>query len=68
MFMRITNITPWILTKVAFRNFRPHYIYFHELRPPVSSRYFYFLHCFCTASTHWAYSQFPHACWTVFRL
>jgi len=30
------------------------FIFVNELRPPVSSRYFCFLHCFCSACVHWA--------------
>ena len=32
-----------------------YYLYFDELWPGVRWRCFYFLICFCSASTHWAY-------------
>ena len=43
-----------------FRYCRPHNVRFYELRPPVSSRSFYILHCFCSASAHWAYPASTH--------
>jgi len=30
-----------------FRCCLPHYVYFYQVRPQVSSRYFYCLYCFC---------------------
>jgi len=55
---------------VLRRNFfycRPHYIYFYELRPPMSSRHF----CFCIASDLLPRSKptlLPHVCLSVFLL
>jgi len=36
-----------------FRHCRPDYVYFYELQPAGSSRYFNFLHCFYSAFTHY---------------
>ena len=50
-----------------FRYCRPHYIYFYELRPPVSSVYF----IFCIASvllSHTEPTLFPHVCLAFFLL
>jgi len=35
-----------------FRYWWRHQVYFYELRPPVSSKHFNFLHCICSAATH----------------
>ena len=47
---------------------RPHYMYFYGLGPPIISRYLYILHCFSSASTHWAYSLLPHVCLAIFSI
>jgi len=35
----------------SLKYLQPHYIYFHELRSPLTSNYFHFFHCFWPAST-----------------
>jgi len=44
--------TIYLRSAQPLRDCREHYVYFYELQSTVSLRYFYFLHCFCSASTH----------------
>jgi len=49
----------------TFRYCRLHYVYFCELRPPLSSRYF--LHCFVLLP-HTGLSLLPRVCLAIFLL
>jgi len=54
--LSLTKLMIFIYAKGAqrFHYFWLHNVFFYEIRPPVNSRYSYFLQCFCSASMHTA--------------